>query len=117
MRIAERIIAKELPATCLRNAPSQFAGAARVTTLHIIQIEKKGQTDLLPFFALLKTRILPAVTPAAPVSSTSSTTITPFHWLSFIDHEGAPVQVSAVKGLDGSLGLSPGTHVHEPETP
>lgn len=43
-----------LPTTCLRNAPSQFAGAARVATLHIIKSKKKGQTDLLPFFALLK---------------------------------------------------------------
>src|SRR6266436_943495 len=78
---------------------------------------KKRQTDRCPFLCYSRTRILPAVTSAAPVSSTSSTTVTPFHRLGFVNHQATPIQLRAVKGLDCPLGLSPGTHLHESETP
>src|SRR6266496_4257853 len=78
---------------------------------------KKGKPTCCPFLRYSRTRILPAVTSAASVSPITSTTVTPFHRPGLVNCKGAPVEVSAVKGLDGPLGLSPGTHVHEPETP
>jgi hypothetical protein len=79
-------------------------------------LAQKGNPTCCPF-ALLKNENLPAVTPAASVSSIASTTVTPFHRLGFIDHQATPIELSAVKSLDRSLRLSTGTHLHEAEPP
>jgi hypothetical protein len=97
---------------------------AILATIHLldqcsvmVQIKKKGKPTCCPFLRYSRTRILPAVTPTASVSPISSTTVTPLHRLGFIDHQATPIQLGAVKGLDRPLGLSPGTHLHEAETP
>src|SRR5687768_12878923 len=58
-----------------------------------------------------------ATTATAIAAATALTEVVAFrHRLGFIDGQGAPVQLSAVQGLDGFLGLAARAHLDEAET-
>src|SRR5688572_7442809 len=85
------------------------------------QGSKKRATDEVALFAVNSERKnLPAVTTATAAAIAAAATVTEVvafrHRLGFIDGQRAPVQLCAVQGLDGFLGLAARAHLDEAET-
>lgn len=78
-----------------------------------MKLKKGANRPVAPF--CLRAKKLPAVTPATPVSSTS--TIAPFLRPGLVDDQGAPIQLGAVERLDRLLSFAAGAHLHKAEAP
>src|ERR687892_950667 len=118
--------ALRLPAQDKLQPASRPSGAAIGTSTHCRpDLPKKRATGWVALFAVNSvTKKLPAITSAATIAVAATTTaistaaevIALRHRLGFVNCQRAPVQLCAVQGLDGFLGLAAGAHLDEAET-